>query len=871
MSAPSTARPLVYLIDASSYVYRAFHAIPALSTAAGVPTNAVYGVTTMLFKLLREAAPEYAVAVFDAPGETFRDRLYAAYKAQRPAMPPELVAQVPLIRRVVEGLGFAIHEEPGVEADDVIGTLAGRAAALGADVVIITGDKDMLQLVDEHVSLWDTMRDRRTTLADIRARFGLEPRQLVDVMALTGDKIDNVPGVSGIGDKTATTLVRHFGTLDVILAARAAVGAAGIRGAAKVEAALEREHETARMSRALVTIRCDVPVEFTLEGARCRGPDAAHLRPLLAEMEFYSLLRDLVPDREEAVVAATTIDTGEALAAFAARVVAGGDRIAIAAAWSAPSSMHAELVAVAAATRDDDVVWVAPDAGLDTATVVRALAPLLESERVEKVGEDLKTLAVVAGRFGVQLRPPVFDVKVASYVLDPSREGHEIGFVAERMLGGAPPRTAPAIAVAALRLRPVLADELEAREAGRLFRDVEMPLVVVLATMERRGVFVDVARLGALSSEYAVRLEALMAEIFGLAGIEFNIHSPAQLRAILFERLGLSARGVRRGKTGLSTDVDVLTRLARDHPLPGKILEYRSLAKLKSTYVDALPALVHPATGRIHTSFHQTVAATGRLSSSDPNLQNIPVRGNEGRRIREAFRAGPGRVLVSADYSQIELRILAHLSRDPVLIDAFDRGEDIHARTAAEVFGGLGGAGPEARRVAKAINFGIIYGMGAARLARELEISQDEAAKYIQRYFARYAGVRAFIDRTIEEARARGYVTTLLNRRRFLPEIGAGEGPARQFAERTAVNTPIQGSAADLIKMAMLNIDARLGQDGLDAWMVLQVHDELVFEVAADQSAAVTAAVREEMEGVAVLAVPLRVEIRAGESWAAVH
>jgi DNA polymerase-1 len=868
-------RPIVYLIDASSYVFRAFHAIPALSTAAGLPTNAVYGVATMLLKLRREAAPQYAMAVFDAPGETFRDRMYADYKAHRPPAPDELRAQLPAVRRIVSTLGFATREEPGVEADDVIGTLARRGVESGAAVVIVTGDKDMLQLVGEHVSLWDTMRDRRTTLEDVRDRFGLEPAQLVDVMALMGDASDNIPGVAGVGEKTAVALIRHFGTLEAALACADADGLAraGVRGAAKVAAALRRGGEAARMSRELVRVRCDLPLEFSLGTCRYTGPDTGALRPLLAELEFFSLLRETAPEgggRPCPEVASERLETPEALAAFVA-AAERAERVAVVAAWSVPRPMQADIAGLALATAPTEVARVDPTRALDGGAILRLVAPLLESATVEKVGDELKGLGVVTGRQGIRLSGRLFDSTVADYVLDPTREGHGVAALAERFLGRAVGEDLAARAAALLELRPLLAEQLEAHDAGRLFSEVEMPLVAVLAAMERHGVLVDVARLEALSREYASRLERLMEEIHALAGGAFNIHSPPQLRAVLFDRLGLSARGVRRGKTGLSTDVDVLTRLAREHPLPGKILEYRTLAKLRSTYVDALPALVDPRTGRIHTSFHQTVTATGRLSSSEPNLQNIPIRGEEGRRIRDAFRPAPGRVLLSADYSQIELRILAHLSRDPVLIEAFRRGEDIHARTAAEVFGGLAGGTAEARRAAKAINFGILYGMGAARLARELDIGPEEATRYIRRYFQRYPGVRAFIDRTVEEARSRGYVTTLLNRRRYLPEIGAGEGALRQFAERTAVNTPIQGSAADLIKMAMLRVDERLGRERLDAFMVLQVHDELLFEVGREAAPIVAAAVAETMEGVMDLDVPLRVAVRTGESWAEAH
>jgi DNA polymerase-1 len=531
----------------------------------------------------------------------------------------------------------------------------------------------------------------------------------------------------------------------------------------------------------------------------------------------------------------------------------------------------ARLEGLALAGPSGPVVIAEPDAP----GALAALAPLMGDLAVAKLGADLKALRVALARRGVALAGPRFDLALASYCLNPSRAEHGIGALAEELLGvgrddGAEPTLAAARAArAAHALRPLLEERLRTHAMERLFYELEMPLAEVLAEMELAGILIDVATLGVLSAEFAAALERLMAEIYALAGMEFNINSPPQLRTVLFERLGISPRGVRRGKTGLSTDVDVLTRLAEQHPLPAKILEYRALSKLKSTYVDALPALVDPATGRLHTSFNQTVAATGRLSSSDPNLQNIPIRSEEGRRIRAAFVAAPGHRLVSADYSQIELRVLAHLSGDQALIDAFASGEDIHARTAAEVFADRPPA--QGRRLAKVMNYGIVYGMGTARAARELGVSQAEAAAYIERYLGRYPGVRAFIDATIAEARARGYVTTVLGRRRYLPELGARDPAVRQFAERAATNTPIQGSAADLIKLAMLEVRRRLGAAGGGARLLLQVHDELLLEVPADRLAAVESAVRDAMERVFPLRVPLEVDVRHGANWSEAH
>ena len=860
-TAEPATRPRLYLIDGSGYVYRAFHAIPSLGTSRGLPTNAVYGFTNMVAKLLREERPRHLAVVFDLPGETFRDQLYADYKATRAPVPDELRPQMGYVRKVVEALRLPVVEVPGVEADDVIGTLARQASRAGLETVIVTGDKDLMQLVDERTTWLDTMRDRRCGPAEVRERFGVEPALVPDVLGLMGDPIDNIPGVGGIGGKTAATLVRALGPVEEILAHLDAVEQSGVRGAKRIRDALAREAETARLSKQLATIRCDLPVPLDLERLRWEGPDPEKLRPLFAELEFASLLRDLVPGGAAPEVEYTAprapAETRAALGALAAAGVV------------AVVPVGARLEALALAGPSGPVVVIAePDAP-------GALAPLMGDLATAKLGADLKALRVGLARRGVALAGPGFDVALASYCLNPSRAEHTIAALAEELLGvgrddGADPTLAACRAArTAHALRPLLEERLRAHEMERLFYELEMPLAEVLAEMELAGIRIDVAALGALSAEFAAALERLMAEIYALAGMEFNINSPPQLRTVLFERLGISPRGVRRGKTGLSTDVDVLTRLAEQHPLPAKILEYRALAKLKSTYVDTLPALVDPATGRLHTSFNQTVAATGRLSSSDPNLQNIPIRSEEGRRIRAAFVAAPGHRLVSADYSQIELRVLAHLSGDQALIDAFASGEDIHARTAAEVFADRPPA--EGRRLAKVMNYGIVYGMGAARAARELGVSQAEAAAYIDRYLGRYPGVRAFIDATIAEARARGYASTILGRRRYLPELGARDPAVRQFAERAATNTPIQGSAADLIKLAMLEVRRRLAAAGGGARLLLQVHDELVLEVPADRLAIVEVAVRDAMERVFPLRVPLEVDVRHGTNWAEAH
>jgi DNA polymerase I len=860
----------LHLIDGSGYVYRAFHALPALSTSRGLPTNAILGFAKVVSKLLREEAPDHVAVVFDAPGQTFRDALYAGYKESRGPMPDELRPQIPYIRRLVAALRLPVIEEQGVEADDVIGTLTAQATAAGVQTVVVTGDKDMMQLVDERTTLFDTFRDRRIGMAEVERRFGVPPAHVPDVLGLMGDAIDDIPGVRGIGEKTAMALVQRLGPVESILERLDLVEASGLRGARKLREALAHEAEAARLSKALATIRRDVSIRLDLDALHWAGPDREQLRALLGELEMRSLLRELGAGGEVAAVAHREVADAADVAAAAAALDAA-IRVSLVAVFDSPRATAARLERLALAGPDEPVVVVAEP---EDAAVQAALAPLLADLAVEKVGADLKAVRVALARRGLRLAGPVFDLSLASYCLNPSRADHGLTGLAEELLGQPRDEASGAEATArAARLAHSLRDELGAQlrshEMDGLFRELELPLAEVLAEMELAGITLDVGSLARLSAEFGASMDALMEDIHAAAGGPFNINSPPQLREVLFERLKISTRGVRRGKTGLSTDVDVLTRLGREHPLPAKILEYRALSKLKSTYVDALPALVDPRTVRLHTSFNQTVAATGRLSSSDPNLQNIPVRSEEGRRIRAAFVAAAGHRLISADYSQIELRLLAHLAEDPVLIEAFARDEDIHARTAAEVFGNLAPA--EGRRLAKVINYGIVYGMGPSRAARELGVPLAEAESYIAGYFARYGGVRRFVDETIGAARERGYVTTVLGRRRYLPELGARDPAVRQFAERAATNTPIQGSAADLIKLAMLEVSRRLRAAGLRAQMLLQVHDELVLEAPEAEVDQVANLVRAAMEGVWPLRVPLRVDVHSGANWADVH
>ncbi len=868
----SGTRPRLVLVDGSSYVYRAFHALPPLTGPHGLPTHAVYGFTTMLLKLLTEARPDYVVVVFDAGRRTFRDELYAQYKAHRPEMPNELAAQFPYIQRVLEALRIPVLRVEGVEADDVIASLLERCAGPELDCVVVTGDKDLMQLVRPGVRLWDTMRDKWTDVAAVEARYGVPPERMADVLALMGDPIDNVPGVSGIGEKTAVALVQALGSVEDVLAQPDAVARLPLRGAKKVAERLAAEADTARLSKALVLIRRDVPITCALEDLAVQPVDQAAVRALFTELGFQSLLRQLTDEAPPLAIEPVTATDPKQVAACFARARAGGWlALATVPAAGPPATTPAEQLLLVAG--DEPPLQVA----LDRVALRDAARAGLADPTLEVVAHDLKRDLLALDAAALPLAARGFDVAIAAALVDVTA-GTTLERLGADLLGiKVPPYRdgAPGAAAGVTLLQPLAAqlrERMRIDALAELFDTVEMPLVRVLTRIEQRGMLVDVAALQRLSASFGARIDAALRDIHAMAGEEFNVHSPPQLRAVLFERLKLPTRGVKRGKTGLSTDVDVLTRLAAEHPLPARILEYRALAKLKSTYVDALPLAVNPITGRLHTSLNQTGAATGRLSSSEPNLQNIPVRGEEGRRIREAFIAEPGKVLIAADYSQIELRVLAHLSREPALIEAFVSEQDIHTRTAAEVFNVLPGlVSADQRRAAKVINFGILYGMGPQRLANELGIPIPEAQEYIARYFARYPSVRGFMEGIVAEARERGFVTTLLGRRRAVPELRSRERGVAQAAARVAANTPIQGSAADLIKLAMVGVDRRLSEAGVDGGMILQVHDELLLEVAEADRERACAMVREEMEGVARLAVPLKVELGIGYTWAEAH
>src|SRR6202171_1374944 len=902
-------RPTLYLIDGSGYIFRAFFALPQLNNSRGLPTNAVYGFIRMLLKLLKEERPRHIAVVFDSPRKTFRDDLFDSYKANRVETPSDLNVQVPFILRAVEGFRIKSLVLDGFEADDVIGTLAARATRQRFDTVIVTEDKDFMQLVGPHVTLWNTMRDRRVDAREVRTRLGVEPSAVIDVMALMGDSIDNIKGVPGIGEKTATALIKHFGSLDKLYADLAAVETLpGLRGAKRVAALLAEHRASAELARKLVSIDTAAPVETEVGQLDWPGIDERAVSELLRELEFHSLLNELTPAQAALPMGGASereheVESGK-IAALIARL-ARAPRLALHLETDEirPSAVAADLETDGSPQTNgsldfgDDVKTGVPaisgsssgsisdtsnerlklgaegesEIYLLPAASIAAAAPLLGAAIPPKSCHDLKEhLHHLKSRYGVELAGVDFDTMLAGFLVNPGRAEPSLTDLYHDYLaplGGNREAGSEPELVAALRkaLIPKLADNgLES-----LFTDIELPVARILAEMEETGIAVDGDALKAISAELGAKLERMEQECYRLAGRQFNLNSPIQLRQVLFDDLKLSAKGLKKTKGGFSTDADTLEKLAAVHPLPRQLLEYRGLAKLISTYSDALPLLIDSATGRLHTSFHQALTATGRLSSTEPNLQNIPTRTEEGRRIRRAFVAAPGYLMLSADYSQIELRVLAHLSGDPTLIDAFRRGEDIHARTAAEVLGRrTDEVDAEARRLAKVINFGIIYGMGPQALGGELGISLKEASDYIKRYFERLPGVHAYLEQSLAQARERGWVATMYGRRRYLPELNSPQGGARAQAERIAVNTPLQGTAADLIKLAMIRLDAAIKEQKWSARIILQVHDELLLELPHGEREPVAEAARREMGAVAELRVPLKVDLKWGPNWA---
>ncbi len=878
-----TPRPILYLIDGSAYLYRAFFALPDLSTAAGLPTNAVYGFITMLQKIIRERRPDYLAVVFDEKGPTLRHEEFKEYKAHRPPMPDALSQQIPYIHRVVEAFAIPVVKLQGFEADDLIGALARQAASEGLDVVIVAGDKDMFQLLAPAVRIFDPVKDKVFTEEDCLARFGVEPARVVEVMGLMGDQADNIPGVKGIGEKTAKKLIAEFGTIEHLLARLSEV-----KGE-KLRTLLETHVEEARQSRRLATIVTDCPASFDRDRFRLGEARTEELRALYRELEFWGLLKSLPKESGHEKGAADPVvvldDPSSRTRAMQAIKAAGQAAIQCEVAGNDP--LRAELLGVGVCPGPREPAYFFGASGLDN------LRSALESPSLQVDAHDYKSAWLALRRARVAVSPPRFDTMVAGYLLNPNRRSPTLETLAQEHLGESLGHVSPAkkpkkgdlfdqpdteevavragsVASAIARLRPILDEKLAAAGLTDLFERVELPLTVVLGEMEANGFRVDTTVLARLAKELDQQLAVLLDEIYRKAGTEFNVNSPKQLSEVLFEKLKLPPS--KKTKTGYSTDEEVLTQLALQHELPAEILNYRSLSKLKSTYVDALPLLVNPETGRLHTSLNQTVTATGRLSSSEPNLQNIPVKGEWGGRIREAFVADAGCVLLSADYNQIEPRILAHLAQDPVLIGAFARGDDIHTATAVEIFGlPAVQITKDMRRVAKTVNFGIIYGISPYGLSSQLGISQQDAKKYIEAYFARFQGVKAFLDKTIADAKGNGYVTTMLGRRRPIPELRSGDPAQRGMGERMAMNTPIQGTAADVIKLAMLAVRRRLAAEKMTAKMILQVHDELIFEVAEAEVEAVRKIVVEEMERVVSLAVPLRVDVGVGKNWREAH
>jgi DNA polymerase-1 len=901
VTATHASRPRLVLVDGSSYLYRAFHAMPSFTSSKGEPTGAVYGVTNMLRKLLAQEDPEYIAVVFDAKGKTFRDDIFPEYKAHRPPMPDELAAQIDSIHDVVRALGIPLLQIEGVEADDVIGTLARAAAVAGMDTLVSTGDKDMAQLVDGQVRLVDTMKDVVYDRAAVIEKFGVPPERIVDYLALVGDSSDNIPGVPGVGPKTAAKLLAQYGSLDDVVAHAGEVSG-------KVGESLRGALAQLPLARALATIRCDVPLAQGPRDLRRAAPDEAGLRELFARFEFKTWLAELGGVARATAASTSTRDRYQAITDIAAldawlARLAGAQLVAFDTETTSLDAMQAELVGVSFTDKAGEGAYVplAHDypgvpAQLARDAVLARLRPLLEDAARPKVGQNLKYDLNVLANHGVTLRGLRFDTMLESYVLDSTASRHDMDSLALKYLGyktlkyedvagkgknqinfrEVPVEQATAYAAedadVTLRLHETLWPRLSENPAlVTLFEDIEMPLVPILARMERHGVRIDVEMLREQSRELERRILDIEREAHGQAGQVFNIGSPKQIQEVLYDKLKLPV--LRKTPTGqASTAEDVLAELALDYPLPQLILEHRSLSKLKSTYTDKLPEMINPRTGRVHTSYHQAVAATGRLSSADPNLQNIPVRTAEGRRIRQAFVADPGYKILSADYSQIELRIMAHLSGDVGLQRAFAGNQDIHRATAAEVFGVAPElVSDEMRRNAKAINFGLIYGMSAFGLARQLKIERAAAQAYVDLYFARYPGVKEFMERTRALAHQQGYVETLFGRRLYLTEINASNQARRQGAERAAINAPMQGTAADLIKRAMIAVDRWLEESAVDASMIMQVHDELVFEIAGPDVDRASEAIRQCMVNVAKLDVPLVVDVGIGDNWDEAH
>ncbi|AWC93017.1 TPA: DNA polymerase I [Morganella morganii subsp. morganii] len=923
--------PLI-LVDGSSYLYRAYHAFPPLTNSAGQPTGAMYGVLNMLRSLIMQYEPSHVAVVFDAKGKTFRDELFEAYKSHRPPMPDDLREQIAPLHDMVVAMGMPLLSVPGVEADDVIGTLAKQAAAEGRAVLISTGDKDMAQLVTPDITLINTMNNTILGPEEVETKYGVPPSLIIDYLALMGDSSDNIPGVPGVGEKTAQALLQGLGSLDDIYADPGKIAGLSFRGAKTLAPKMETNKEMAYLSYTLATIKTDVELDRTWDSLALTEPDLDKLHALFTQYEFKRWISDLenggwlakkstrsAPSKAAVTAAVQTPATPAATPDISsenyetildeealnrwAQILREAGEFAFDTETDSLDNLSARLVGMSFAAKAGHAAYVpighdyldAPDQLL-TEQVLRVMKPILEDEKIRKIGQNLKFDRGIMENYGVELRGIAFDTMLESYVLNSVAGRHDMDSLADRHLNyktttfediagkGKKQLTFNQIPVEeaanyaaedadiTLLLHQALYPQLEAEKSLlHVYQDIEMPLVPVLSRMERTGVLIDANVLAAQSVELTARLDELEKQAFAIAGEEFNLSSPKQLQTILFEKLNLPV--VKKTPGGApSTNEEVLEELADNHELPRVILEHRSLSKLKTTYTDKLPLMVDPKTRRVHTSYHQAVTATGRLSSRDPNLQNIPVRTDEGRRIRQAFIARDGYCIMAADYSQIELRIMAHLSQDKGLLKAFAEGKDIHRATAAEVFGvPLDEVTADQRRSAKAINFGLIYGMSAFGLARQLGIPRGEAQRYMDLYFERYPGVLEYMARTREHAAEKGYVETLEGRRLWLPEINSRNGMRRKAAEREAINAPMQGTAADIIKKAMIAVDDWLQKENIDALMIMQVHDELVFEVRKEQQAEMAEKIRGLMEAAMKLDVPLKVEAGVGANWDEAH
>ncbi len=894
---PMNPSRTIFLIDGSSYIYRGFHALPMLSNSKGLPTNAILGFTQILIRLIKEKKPDYLAMFFDSKGPSFRQDIFPEYKANRPPMPDELSVQIPWVKQITEGFKIKIYEKTGFEADDLMGTAAVEAERQGFNVILVSGDKDFMQLVTDSIMIFDPVKEVMIGRNEVKEKTGVFPEKIIDVMALTGDASDNVPGVPGIGKKTAPALIEEFGSLDALYER-----VDSITGKKQKENLIQNK-DLAFLSRRLVTIDTCSPMDFSIDQCRVEEPDRAVLHQLFDELGFRKFQQDFPRPTDHTAKTYRAVLTEEELRRLA-HTLSSAPCFSVDTETTSIDPMRAALVGLSFAVNDHEGFYV-PVAHTCPGTpeqlpmdlVLETLRPILENPAIGKIGQNIKYDLIVLKRHGINLKGVTFDTMIASYVLNPAKRAHNLDDIAMEVLGH---RTVTYEEVAGKGKNALLfsqvpldkavpyaaedaditrliylryKDELEkAPGLLSLFETVEMPLCLVLAQMETHGIRVDEQTLKDLSATFENELSATEQTIYDLAGERFNIQSSQQLGTILFEKLNLPVQKKTKKKTGYSTDVDVLTTLSDHHELPAKILRYRSLAKLKSTYTDALIGLVNQETGRIHTSFNQTVTVTGRLSSSDPNLQNIPIRTEEGRMIRSAFIPEDGYVLVSADYSQIELRLLAHCSGDEILIESFRDDEDIHTRTAAEVFNCHPAlVTPDLRRQAKAINFGIVYGMSPFGLSRELSISQKMARTYITQYFDRYKGVKRYMDQAVAEARDTGKTSTLLGRIRELPEIHSPNMGMRQFAERSAINTPIQGTAADLIKLAMIACHKAISDKTLNARMLLSVHDEIVFEVKEPDAGKMAERIREIMEQIWNLDVPLKVNVAVGKNWAEAH